>query len=190
MARPRKFDEAGAVDAAMRTFWSAGYEGTSTQDLCTATGLGRSSIYNTFRSKHDLFIRALRRYMDSKNADTFELLDGPGSAREKIEKLLWRTVDAPAGEPLGCLVVNSTVDMGPRDDEVATMLRLDRDRRTSALVAVLRAGQSAGEIDDGVDPADLARFVVATISGMRVAARGGADREELAGIAGVALRSL
>lgn len=190
MARPRKFDESGAVDAAMRTFWSAGYDGTSTQDLCAATGLGRSSIYNTFHSKHDLFTRALRRYMDSKNADTFELLDGPGSAREKIENLLWRAVDAPEEEPLGCLVVNATVEMGPRDTDIATMLRQDRDRRMSVLVTVLRAGQTAGEIDDRTDPADLARFVIATISGMRVAARGGADREELAGIAGIALRSL
>ncbi|MCC3318169.1 TetR/AcrR family transcriptional regulator [Nocardia africana] len=190
MARPKQFDEPQAVDAAMRAFWSAGYEGTSTQDLCAATGLGRSSIYNTFTSKHDLFERALRRYMESKNADTFELLDGPGSVREKIEALLWRVVDAPEDDPLGCLVVNTTVEMGPRDPEVAAMLRADLDRRMSALVAVIRGGQSSGEIDGRADPSDLAQFVVATIGGMRVAARGGASRETLAGIAEVALRCL
>ena len=64
MARPRKFDEGRALDAAMEAFWAAGYEATSTQDLCDATGLGRSSIYNTFKSKHDLFERALARYME------------------------------------------------------------------------------------------------------------------------------
>ncbi|NKY85396.1 TetR/AcrR family transcriptional regulator [Nocardia veterana] len=190
MARPKEFDEAGAVDAAMRAFWSSGYDGTSTQDLCAATGLARSSIYNTFSSKHDLFQRALRRYMEFKNADTFALLDGRGSARDKVEALLWRVVDAPEGEPLGCLVVNTTVELGPRDPEVAAALRADLDARMNALVATLRAGQSAGEIDAAADPADLAQFVVATIGGMRVAARGGASRQTLAGIAEVALRCL
>ncbi|NUS02366.1 MAG: helix-turn-helix transcriptional regulator, partial [Nonomuraea sp.] len=59
MARPRTFEEDRAVEAAMRAFWDAGYEATSTQDLCAATGLGRSSIYNTFAGKRDLFERAL-----------------------------------------------------------------------------------------------------------------------------------
>jgi AcrR family transcriptional regulator len=114
MARPRRFDEERAVDAAMRAFWTAGYEGTSTQDLCDATGLGRSSIYNTFTSKHDLFDRALRRYMTTKNATIFELLDSDESAKTKIRALLQQVIDAPEAEPTGCLVVNSTVELAPR----------------------------------------------------------------------------
>ncbi|WP_227979063.1 TetR/AcrR family transcriptional regulator [Nocardia spumae] len=190
MARPKQFEESDAVDAAMRAFWSSGYEGTSTQDLCAATGLGRSSIYNTFSSKRDLFERALRKYMESKNSDTFALLDGPDTARDKIRAVLWRVVDAPEADPLGCLVVNTTVEMAPRDPGVAALLRADLDRRTAALVAVVRAGQSAGDIDDRADPADLTQFVIATIGGMRVAARGGATRETLRGIAETALRCL
>lgn len=70
------------------------------------------------------------------------------------------------------------------------MLRADLDRRMSALVGVIRAGQASDEIDGRADPSDLAQFVVATIGGMRVAARGGASRDTLAGIAEVALRCL
>ena len=52
----------------MHTFWANGYDATTTEDLCAATGLGRSSIYNTFTSKHELFRRALLRYVDSERA--------------------------------------------------------------------------------------------------------------------------
>ncbi|KZM69564.1 TetR/AcrR family transcriptional regulator [Nocardia terpenica] len=190
MARPKQFDEHQAVDAAMRAFWRAGYEGTSTQELCAATGLGRSSIYNTFSSKHDLFQRALRRYMEQKNAGTFAVLDGPGSAVDKIRTLLHRIVDAPERDPLGCLVVNSTVELGTRDSEVAALLRADQDLRLTALTATIAAGQSAGEIRKGPAATDLAQFIIATIGGMRVAARGGADRNTLEAIANVALTCL
>lgn len=190
MARPRQFDETQAVDAAMRAFWSAGYEGTSTQDLCAATGLGRSSIYNTFAGKRDLFERALRRYMAEKNAVTFEVLDGPGSTRDKVRALLWQVVDSPEDDPLGCLVVNATVEFGPHDAEMAALLTADRDRRMAALITALTAGQHAGEIEKSRAPADVAEFIVATISGMRVAACGGATRETLESIATVALSCL
>ncbi|MFD1932272.1 MULTISPECIES: TetR/AcrR family transcriptional regulator [Nonomuraea] len=181
MARPRQFDEDLAIDAAMRAFWSAGYEATSTQDLCEATGLGRSSIYNTFKSKRDLFEKALRRYMDSKNAAFFDLLEGGLPLREKVRELLWQVVEADERDPRGCLVVNSMVELAPRDKDVAEILRRDQDLRFEALRTALETGRRLGETDK--DPVELAHFLIAAISGMRVAVRGGADRSVLESIA-------
>lgn len=178
------------MDAAMRAFWSAGYEGTSTQDLCDATGLGRSSIYNTFTSKHELFDRALRRYITTKNASIFEILDGNLPARAKVGALLRLTIEAPEEDPIGCLVVNSTVELAPRDPGVAATLREDQNRRLDALTAAIRAGQRSGEIDASKDARTLAHFVITTISGMRVAARGGAGKDTLEAIATTALSVL
>ncbi|MGK8524604.1 TetR/AcrR family transcriptional regulator [Nocardia asteroides] len=190
MPRPRSFDEDRAVDAAMHAFWRAGYEATSTEDLCAATGLGRSSIYNTFTSKRDLFGRALRRYMTTKNAATFDLLGTETQVRAKIRALLWRIVEAPDDEPPGCLVVNSTIELAPRDTELAAVLAADHERRLAVLTDVFEAARRAGEIAADKEPTALAHFVIATISGMRVAARGGADRETLAAIATTALDAL
>jgi TetR/AcrR family transcriptional repressor of nem operon len=60
MARPRKFTEEDVVTAARDQFWSAGYAGTSLEDLTEATGLGRGSLYGAFGDKHALYLRALR----------------------------------------------------------------------------------------------------------------------------------
>ncbi|WP_067534531.1 TetR/AcrR family transcriptional regulator [Nocardia crassostreae] len=190
MARPRAFDEDRAVDAAMRAFWTTGYEGTSTQALCAATGLGRSSIYNTFASKHDLFERALRHYMNTKNDTIFELLHADTPAREKIRALLWQVIDAPEDDPVGCLVVNSLVELAPHDPEIAALLRADERRRLDTITDVIRGGQRDGDFGNTGDARDLARFVMATIGGMRVTARGGADRETLNAIATTALNAL
>ncbi len=172
----------------MRAFWTTGYEGTSTHDLSTATGLGRSSIYNTFVSKHDLFEKALRHYAEVRTAALLELLAGPGSVREKVRTILWWTVDADHGDPLGCMTVNAIIELAPHDAVVAEMVRKDEAVRLAALRDAFEAARCAGEIDG--DPEMLARFVLATVGGLQVQARGGSSREVLAGIAEVALRAL
>ncbi|MFE5871439.1 TetR/AcrR family transcriptional regulator [Streptomyces roseifaciens] len=185
MARPRKFDEERAVDAALEAFWAAGYEATSTQDLCDATGLGRSSIYNTFKSKHDLFRRALLRYMERKNGNIDAVLESAMPAKEKIRALLGVIVEEEelhAEDRRGCLVVNTCIELGSRDPEVAGVLERDYRRRFEALKAAIEAGQRDGDIDRAKDAGALAHFVIAAIGGMRVSARAGIGRQALEGI--------
>ncbi len=62
MARPREFNEEKALDRAMRVFWTQGYEGTSLHDLLGAMGISKSSFYETFGSKRDLFMRSLEHF--------------------------------------------------------------------------------------------------------------------------------
>ncbi|MEU8550775.1 TetR/AcrR family transcriptional regulator [Streptomyces roseoverticillatus] len=185
MARPRKFDEERAVDAALEAFWTAGYEATSTQDLCEVTGLGRSSIYNTFKSKHDLFRLALLRYMERKNGNLDAVLEGGLPAREKLRVLLDVIVEEEglyAEDGRGCLVVNSCIELAARDAEVARVLERDYRRRFEALKAAIESGQRDGDIDRAKDAGALAHFVIAAIGGMRVSARAGVGREALEGI--------
>lgn len=190
MARPRQFDEHRALDAAMRAFWASGYEATSTDDLCAATGLGRSSIYNTFTSKHELFRRALEQYARERTANLLELRDADLPTREKLHTILWWSVDPDPTDPIGCFVVNAVVELAQRDTEVAAQLRRDEELRLTTITAIIDAGRRAGEIDATKDARTLAWFVIATISGMRVLSRSGADRAALEAIATTALATV
>jgi TetR/AcrR family transcriptional repressor of nem operon len=196
MPRPRTFDEDRAVDAAMRTFWANGYEATTTEDLCASTGLGRSSIYNTFTSKHELFRRALLHYVEMTMTTQLGILEDEGrSPVERLRALFAVVVDGEMasrrdGRSIGCLTVNTTVELAGRDPEAAEILDRDGQRRAEALRIVIAAGQRAGEITSGRDPVALARYLNAVIGGMRVAGQGGADRAVLQSIADTALDAL
>ncbi|MGY5133439.1 TetR/AcrR family transcriptional regulator [Streptomyces nigrescens] len=190
MARPRKFDEGQALDAAMDAFWAAGYAATSTQDLCDATGLGRSSIYHTFKSKHDLFERALARYMEHKNAELFTLLESELPARQKIRALLQRVIDeecADGADRRGCLVVNTCIEVSAHDPSVAASLEQDYGVRLAALRAVIESGQRDGDIAPGKDAGTLAHLVIASVGGLRVSARSGVGRAALEAVADATL---
>ncbi|WP_028814323.1 TetR/AcrR family transcriptional regulator [Streptomyces flavidovirens] len=209
MARPRKFDEERAVDAAMEAFWTAGYEATSTQDLCEATGLGRSSIYNTFKSKHDLFERALARYMEYKSAELTELMESDLPVRQKIRTQFQRVIDeefgrGPEGSEgregvagtegaasgRGCLVVNTAVEVAARDHGIAGDLTRDYRLRLAVIRAAIESGQRDGDIARDKDPTALAHFVIATIAGLKVSARVTRQRSVLEMTADAALAAL
>lgn len=196
MARPRTFDEDRALDAAMRAFWVNGYEATSTQDLCEATGLGRSSIYNTFSSKHDLFTRSLARYIDTMTTAQLAILeDDERPAVERIRALFAKVVDDEFanrrdGRSQGCLTVNTTVELAGRDPEVARTLERDLERRLASFRAVVEAGRRDGDITSTRDADSLARFLNAVIGGMRVSAQGGADRAALEAVVDTAMDAL
>jgi TetR/AcrR family transcriptional regulator, transcriptional repressor for nem operon len=196
MPRPRTFDEDRAVDAAMRTFWANGYEATTTDDLCVATGLGRSSIYNTFTSKHELFRRALLHYVEMMSTSQLAILEDEGrSPVERLRDLFSAVIDGEVatrrdGRSIGCLTVNTTVELAGRDAEAAEILDRDTARRAAALRIVIAAGQRAGEITTARDPESVARYLNAVIAGMRVAGQGGADRAVLQSIADTAVDAL
>ncbi|MFD6168174.1 TetR/AcrR family transcriptional regulator [Streptomyces coeruleorubidus] len=197
MARPRKFDEERALDAAMRVFWERGYEATSTQDLCDATGLGRSSIYNTFQSKRDLFGRALARYLDTMTAAQTAVLDDvERPAIDRVRALLAQVVESEAecqagsGRALGCLGVNTVVELAARDHEAAAVLESDTMRRLALFRAVMEAGRRDGSITASRDPEALARFLNAVVAGLRVSSQGGAGRADLEAIAETAVGAL
>lgn len=171
------FDEEQAVDAAMRVFWTSGYEATSTQDLCVATGLGRSSIYNTFTSKRALFDLALLRYMEQTSSVQLELIQRADlPIRERVRRILWNAVEPNPGDPPGCLAVNTAVELGPTDPELVELLDRDHAPKLAALAEEIRSAQAAGDVDAGRDPAALANYVYVVLGGLRVAARRGAQR--------------
>lgn len=191
MARPREFDETTAVEGAMNAFWLHGYEATSTQDLCEATGLGRSSVYNTFTSKKTLFQRSLAHYTDHELTTRQALLEGPGTAAERFTTLFTTTVDSELErDRRGCLVVNTLAELGMPDDEIGAALRSDTERNLAMLGECAREGLLDGSLRPGRDPADVAQFVLSTVTGLKVMSRRGTSREAMYAVAELALSAI
>ncbi|WP_410669964.1 TetR/AcrR family transcriptional regulator [Amycolatopsis sp. cmx-4-68] len=191
MARPREFDETAAVESAMHAFWDRGYEATSTQDLCAATGLGRSSVYNTFTSKKALFQRTLTHYSAQGLAGRKALLDGPGPTAERIAAMFGAVIDEELEHGRrGCLVVNTLAELGVPDDEIGAALRNDTEKQLALLGACAREGVLDGSLPAGRDPADVAEFLLSTISGLRLMSRRGASREAMHAVVGLTLAAV
>ncbi|MDL4821453.1 TetR/AcrR family transcriptional regulator [Actinomadura opuntiae] len=173
MARPKQFDPEVAVGQAMDVFWRKGYAATTPQDLVDALGIGKGSLYNAFGSKHGLYERALRRYRDTQTAELVEMLDQPGSVKERLGKTLRALVEMDLADPdrRGCMAVNAAAELAGVDEEAAAHVRRMLDRAEGAFRALIEEGQRSGEIDPGRDAAALGSLLMNTLVGMRVVAR-------------------
>ncbi|MEM9368443.1 MAG: TetR/AcrR family transcriptional regulator [Planctomycetota bacterium] len=64
--RPRAFDDAVVLEAIMQSFWKRGYQATTLEHLLADTKLSKSSLYNAFGGKEELFTKALARYLEQE----------------------------------------------------------------------------------------------------------------------------
>ena len=95
MGRSKAFNEELVLDKAIEVFWAKGYEATSIQDLVDAMGIQRGSLYGTFGSKQELFLKSLDRYSLVVVKDLLALLTSKTSALESIELFFDKTSVLP-----------------------------------------------------------------------------------------------
>jgi AcrR family transcriptional regulator len=176
--RPREFCTEAALAAALRVFWSKGYEGASLTDLTEAMGVTRPSLYAAFGNKESLFRKALDLYEREKLARMYTALDAP-TARGVVERMLTAALEVQTGaeSPGGCLNVISSLACGAESEGVKAEVIARRASSEAALTERFERAKAQGDLPASVDPAGLVRYLIAVIQGMAVQAGSGVPRE-------------
>lgn len=181
MARPREFNREQVLERAMQVFWSKGYAATSMRDLTGAMGLSKSSLYDTFGSKHDLFLESIDFYRDNVTVQVRSVAELEKPAVQVIAAVLGRAVDRilePNGRR-GCFLNNCAVEVGPVDEAAAARCRAGLAMMEETFLRLVRRAQSEGGIAPGKDARSLARYLTSTINGIMVIGKANPDREVL-----------
>ncbi|MGW0251602.1 TetR/AcrR family transcriptional regulator [Nocardia goodfellowii] len=173
MARAKEFDPDTVLERALELFWERGYEATSMADLVRHLGIAKASIYATFGSKQEFFGKALRRYLDISDPQIMNELSQPGPVVPAVRALVWRYATEAAEDErhLGCLVVNSAVELAARDRGVARLVEASWAHLETTLTAALLRARAQGELPADADPRALARFLLVFLQGVRVLER-------------------
>lgn len=170
MARTREFDERQALVSAMLVFWEKGYEATSIQDLEEAMGLKRTSIYNAFGNKREIFNRILQCYKESVMSALFQAMDGAPDIREGLRRLLNGALDIhfDTDHPGGCLVVLSVLESGQHDAASSEELARTIQDLKAGLQQRLKKAKQSGELSSELDVPATATTIASTMTGMMV----------------------
>ncbi|MEN8261201.1 MAG: TetR/AcrR family transcriptional regulator [Pseudomonadota bacterium] len=192
IGRPREFDPETVLDAAIHVFWTKGYEATSLQDLLAAMRLSKSSFYQTFGGKLQLFERCIVPYRRMVAGSLLECLNNATSAQQFLADTFSAVAEEACSDkkPCGCLVMNTASEFAQRDPLVAEWVTQGADSfRTVFKTAVLRA-QKEGDIAGDRDAEVLANYLVSSMGGLKTLVKAGATQQTVEDIAGVIMASL
>jgi TetR/AcrR family transcriptional repressor of nem operon len=189
MARYKEFEVNEVLDKAVQLFWMQGYEKTSMQELVDFMGIHRKSIYDTFGDKHALFMNALQRYEAIQNNKIRLLVDKEEPVKELIRQFLETTIEKK-GDPRGCFIVNSGVELGLLDPEVASLVEDSYSKTEKLLYNLILIGQQTGELEAQLDPEALSHYFMNAWLGLRTMVKTATNQEKLSGIINTTLSIL
>jgi len=194
MPRVQLFDKEKVLRNAMELFWRKGFNGTSTRDLEKATGLGTSSVYNSFGGKESLFYESLQYYVEAEQYKLGQNIKSSPSAlkalRALFECVLQEEDNSAAVPVMGCFVVNSITELAnnsPRLNQFATEAR----KGTIAILKeLIQKAQEQNEIPAANDPTQLAVYLQTVITGLKVSGMLTKDPDELQSVIDITIQNL
>lgn len=141
--------------------------------------LSRSSVYNTFHSKLQLFVRALRRHTGVASAVLGEL-SGTGSPRAALVRVF--EMATGGREALSAelrLLIEAALGPARREPEIACLEAETFEDLERGFRAAIECGQAAAEIADRVDPETAARVLLGLYLGLYLIAGHDASGERV-----------
>lgn len=182
VARPRQFDPDDLLDRSMHEFWAHGYRDTSVDDLVRVTGVRPGSLYNAFPGgKRGLFLETLHRYSNLVVPEKLGALERSGAGLPELRAYfdgLVQDLSTPEGR-IGCLMVNSAVELAAEDSEVGELVRGHMSRLERNAERALRNAKRRREIPASVNPRVKATQLMATGMGLMVVGKTDPGRKVL-----------
>ncbi|KJD40708.1 TetR family transcriptional regulator [Paenibacillus polymyxa] len=161
MGRNKEFDTTEVLYRAMEVFGHYGYEGASLPQLLKGLGIARQSLYDTYGTKRDLLVLALKHYVNERSNAVMKYLATSESAKQGIAYVFHEAAKVlkDKNRQKKCFIIFSAIDQMPHDMEIKAFLLKDLNTLEEAFFETLVRGQGNGEISSNRDFRALARYL-------------------------------
>jgi AcrR family transcriptional regulator len=188
--RPPAFNHEEALEKAMQTFWTFGYEGTSMAALIEAMNMNKPSIYAAFGNKEALFNQVLDKYVTGPSAFVKEAMVEPTSYLV-AKKFLTKAVELLTQHqpPRGCMIVQGALSCGPEAEMIQKKLIAYRVNLEESLKKRFDLAKDSRDLPKDTNTTALAKYVATLHQGISVQASSGASRDALMDIIDIAMQN-
>ncbi len=165
MARNVEFNEEEAIQKAMKVFWEKGYSGASLRDLTDAMKINSSSLYNTIGDKHELFVKCIKNYTETRMEEARKRAASAKSPLTALVNLINDSVTGIINGENSCMVIKTTFEVAVTDKSVQAILKADSDFTRDFLRSLITNAREMGELTEGEDAEMLTDYLLSVFTG-------------------------
>ncbi|MFI7615479.1 TetR/AcrR family transcriptional regulator [Nonomuraea terrae] len=178
MVGQRQFDERRTLERAREVFWLKGYGATSMQDIATASGVLRGSLYNAYRDKETLFLRVFEGYAEEFLGEVARTLAHPDVDQALRDFFDFTITSMTTGVPTrGCLSTKTAIDTKAEGERIRGALRELIDGMERLLRERISTEEARARL--AIPPEEAARVLITMTRGIVVMERVYQDPERL-----------
>lgn len=192
MPKVKQFNKEKVLEAASVIFHQKGYNGTSIDEILKATGLSRSSLYDSFQDKHNLYLQALEFYKNAGDQGMQWVDQKKLNGLEKIQFLFKEVVNHLIEHPddNGCLMVNAAAEMSKQCEKTAQVICNNKESVEELFNGWLSDAQADKILILTKPSRSYGSFLFSTLCGLKVMSQSGASKNELNNVVKVAIDAL
>jgi TetR/AcrR family transcriptional repressor of nem operon len=177
MAKPNVRDK--ILRAGLDQFHRAGFNGSSVEEITDLAEVPKGSFYNHFRSKEELALEVIDRYIEQ---GPHALLGDTGIPPLKRLKSYFSALGqefVDSGYKKGCLLGNFSSELADHSGPVRRRLESAFDDWVKQIAAAIREAQKVGEVDSKPRPEQLAGVLLSAFEGALLRGRVSGDSAPL-----------
>lgn len=192
MPKVKQFNREKVLEVASHIFHQKGYNGTSIDEILKATGLSRSSLYDSFKDKHSLYLQALDFYKNAESHAYQQVHETKLNGVQKIEQVFREVVNHLVNHPEdnGCLMVNAAAEMSKKCEKTAQVVCNNKESVQELFTIWLEDAQQNGIVKLQKTPKSYSPFLFNALCGLKVLSQSGASRTELNNVVKVTMDAL
>lgn len=179
MSGKPQFDDSAVINSAMNVFWRHGYSASSIDQLTTAMGLSRSSMYKRFQDKDGLFQEVLSAYTE-RVLRRMSAVQGD-TRRQQLEALLLEFLprEDRTARPAGCMLTRSCAEMADLPPGSQSVTRHGLERQRMIVGDIVREAVASGELAAATDIDGLAWHYLGVLQAIMNLPQAGATSGEV-----------
>ena len=168
--RNKIFKEEVALADAMKVFWQYGYEGASMTRLLKAMGLNKGSLYHSFGSKKELFLRVVDQYSDELEEFIENRLKQSDSVIDAIQELYRGMIQTDDKDIIkqGCLLVNTIAELAYLEPSLKEIAAHRLRMLEEIFIKHLNIARQKGEINAQTPSEVVAKHLITLYSGIQI----------------------
>lgn len=154
------------LDAVVGVIIDVGFTEMTVADVAKRAGVSTALVHYHFSSKAELIAAALRSASDDDKRFRQAIIEGPGSATARLDRLLCESLPDDASDASWLLWIETWGETRRNSEIRRVMSDLDA-HEIAAIIAVIGAGQQAGEFTCS-DPDAVAARLTALRDGLAI----------------------